>query len=666
MTPRQLTKTLIALAVVTLLAAPVAALAQQKPLKKGKQNTTRAETRRVVLNVSALRPGDSAMLAVEVEIKPGLHAQSNTPSQPALKKYDLVPDPHPAVEFGQPIFPKGEDHDYGQPLGVLNVYTGTVVVHVPFTVKTDAPLGDITLTGTLQYQICNDRICFFKETPGFEIRSKVVPAGTTVAPNEPDLFKGVDVPAPAPAPPLSRGVPPMTRGGPADPLAPSPEPPSDAPAAEAPPTKEMAQASVRAASAGPDSVKIFGSTLGGDDYLLAFAGAFVVGIIFNIVPCVLPVLPLKAIGFYEVSQHNRAKCLAFGAVFSLGVIASFAVLGLLVLVLQWVKWGEMFSNPWFLGVMVTILVLMAFSMFGVFTVNVPTGLYAISPRHDTYVGNFLFGVLTAVLSTPCTFGMFVGLLTWALTQPPAIGMLMMMTVGAGMSSPYLLLSAFPGMARRFPRTGRWSELVKQMMGFLLLGVAVYFAKPWIERLVRPEAFWWALFAIAVGAAVFLVVRAFQFSPRVTPRLVCTVLAAAVVVSSFAAVRQLTVKPYTWQAYSADALAQARQSNRVVLVEFTASWCTTCHTLEALVLNRNIVVRTVNDHEVVMMKADLSADEAPGWTFLEELKAEGVPLTVIYSPGMAEPIQLVGMYTTGDLRAAIERASEATQVASTAP
>ena len=152
-----------------------------------------------------------------------------------------------------------------------------------------------------------------------------------------------------------------------------------------------------------------------------------------------------------------------------------------MVVLRVLNWGELFQQTWFRATIILILLAMAVSTFGVFTVNVPTAIYRFAPRHDTYVGNFLFGILTAALSTPCTFGMFVGVLTWALTQPSWIGMSLITMVGVGMAFPYFLLSAFPEVARRLPRTGPWAELVKQMMAFLLLATAIYFARPFIDR-----------------------------------------------------------------------------------------------------------------------------------------------------------------------------------------
>ena len=139
-------------------------------------------------------------------------------------------------------------------------------------------------------------------------------------------------------------------------------------------------------------------------------------------PCVLPVLPLKIMGFYEAAQHSRRRSIALGAVFSLGLVASFAVLAILVVGLRTLEWGGLFQKTWFTVTIVIVLSAMALSLFGLFTVNLPTGIYQFSPRHDTYVGNFLFGILTAALSTPCTFGMFVGLLTWALRSRPRLAL----------------------------------------------------------------------------------------------------------------------------------------------------------------------------------------------------------------------------------------------------
>ena len=466
------------------------------------------EIKQSAVNYSALRAGSHAIAAVVVEIKDGFHAQSHTPLDPNYIKFEVRPAENASIEFGPVQYPAGKIENYPA-LGKLSVYAGRVVFYIPMTVKPDAKPGPIEITGKLRFQACDESACYPPEQPAFKISTEVVSAEADVKPVERELFSGADEQKAAAT------------------------------------TQPAAGASSTNPAGGPP-IQFTGQTLSPDAKALAFLTAFLVGIIFNVMPCVLPVLPLKAIGFYEVSQHNRGKSIAFGAVFSLGLIATFAVFGLLIFVFKAFDWGGLFTKTWFIALIVVILLGMAVSTFGWFTVSVPTGLYSISPRHDTFLGNFEFGILTALLSTPCTFGMFVGLLAWALSQPAIVGVMILVTVGIGMASPYFILSALPEVARRFPRTGPWAELVKQMMGFLLLLAAVYFARPFIGRIVHGEIFWWIPFAVIVAAAIFLVVRTFQYCRTAMPRIIGAGFAVLLVAGSLKAVTVLTARPFELQ------------------------------------------------------------------------------------------------------------------------
>ena len=169
------------------------------------------------------------------------------------------------------------------------------------------------------------------------------------------------------------------------------------------------------------------------------------GVLFNVMPCVLPVLPLKAAGFTEPREHHRGKsdrCSGWRS--ASGSSRVFGVLAVLVLVLRTITWGELFTNPWFVWPLVVLLVVMAVGMFGVFTSTLPTALYAVDPRHDTYRRQLLFGALTAVLSTPCTAPLLPGAAAVGVDAAGVVGVPAMMMVGVGMAFPYLVLSATPG------------------------------------------------------------------------------------------------------------------------------------------------------------------------------------------------------------------------------
>jgi suppressor for copper-sensitivity B len=571
----------------------------------GRKPTTAPAT----IDMNALHPGDHAVVALIINIAPGLHAQSNTPVDSSSIAFSVKADPNDSVTIGNAEFPKPEMVKY--PIGTLSVFRGRTVIRIPITVKPGAKPGPLTITGKVNYQTCNETACNFPEHRPFSVSTKIVSSDQPTEQN-PEFAAAISSPT------------------------------TIASAATQP-------AGIANNWAGRHGHSFFGIDLAHLTGPIAFAIAFVIGIIFNAMPCVLPVLPLKIMGFYQASNNNRSRSLLLGTVFSAGLIASFGVLAVCIVGLKVFHWGDLFKNDWFTAGICIVLTLMALSTFGFFTINVPSSMYSFTPRHDTYVGNFLFGILTAALSTPCTFGMFVGLLTWALSQPAWLGVSVIMMVGVGMAAPYFVLSAFPEVARKFPRTGPWAEVVKQMMGFLLLATAVYFAQPFLQHFMSSDVFWWTLFGVVAGGGVFLIVRSIQLSNNLPPRAICFSLAVLLVAPSAYLAHRLTEKPYIWKPFSDAALAAARAAGKPVVVDFTAVWCGNCHYIEATSLHDSNVVNAVHKEGVVMLQADVTNTDAPGIGLLDKLNpVASIPLTAVYLPNVAEPRLLDGIYSSDDL------------------
>lgn len=554
------------------------------------------------LDVDALRVGVPATAIVTIRIGDGLHAQSHTPLGESYIPLTLSLSPLPGIVAAEPQYPLGETVTYPQ-LGKLNVYIGQVAIRVPLTIQEDVANGPLTINGKVRLQACNDKSCFPPENISFTIDTTAVgsraKAATASAANAPTTIEATAAP----------GSPTKHSGG----------------------------------------LTVFGVDLTRGGLPLILAAAFLVGIVFNAMPCVLPVVPLKIMGFYEVSQHDRGKSLRLGTVFSAGLVLFFLILATLIVGLHVIAWGDLFKKTWFTVTIVGVLTAMALGTFGFFSVAVPARLYAVSPKHDTYTGNFLFGMLTAALSTPCTFGAFVALLAWTLTQPTWVGFALFTAVGVGMAFPYFVLSAVPEVARKFPRTGPWAEVVKQMMAFLLLATAVFFAQPLISRYLSTTAVWWTLFAVIAAGGLFLISRAFQLSPHFRARLIATAIAVLLVLPSFALVRRLTSRPYEWQAFSQRALDDARVAGRPVVIDFTADWCGNCHWLEATVLHDPKIVSAVRDRNALMLQADVTHDNAPGQPLLTELNPTGsIPFTAVYASPTEKPSTLDGIYNVDDL------------------
>jgi thiol:disulfide interchange protein DsbD len=465
----------------------------------------------------------------------------------------------------------------------------------------------LKISGKIFYQACDDKACFAPQKTPFVVETKVVPASEPVALANTQLFANFD---------------------------------------------PMVFAAGKTVAAEPAIV------IGDDNapkwsLATALAIAFFAGMLFNVMPCVLPVLPLKAASFYEVAQHHRSKTLLLAGVFSLGIISVFAVLSIVIL-FRHRNWGEQFSNPYFAWGIVILMFVMSLAMFGAFAILLPKRVYEFAPRHDSYMGNFGMGILTAVLSTPCTAPLFPPLMLWASAQPRSVGVPAMLMVGVGMAFPYVLLSAFPEMARRFPRVGPWSELVKQMMGFLLLGAAVFFAS---GQLLHGATMWWPMVAVAAIASLYLMGRSVQLSKNALPVAISSVLAVLMLGSTIWIAVFMSTGGVNWTPYSDEALAQARAAHKIALVKFTANWCLNCQTVEATVYHDKNAIQALQEHDVVMLKADLSKEDAAGWPLLKKLNPTGgIPLTAIYAPGSDQPIQISSVYTTQTLLRVLDQIS----------
>ncbi len=215
-------------------------------------------------------------------------------------------------------------------------------------------------------------------------------------------------------------------------------------------------------------------SVGQDAWVIVLGLALIAGMLLNFTPCVLPVLPIKILSL-QAHAKNPTRCFFLGLVFGAGIVAMFAVLGLIMggLVAK-LSWGEFFQYWWANLLLGVIILGMGIGMLGAFTTNLPNWVYMFNPQSDSAKGSFFLGVLTAVLSTPCAGPLLGAALVWAATQPAWLALMMFIIMGVGMALPYVILTANPKWIDRLPRTGPGSELVKQVMGLLMIAAAIFF------------------------------------------------------------------------------------------------------------------------------------------------------------------------------------------------
>ncbi|MFO7588192.1 MAG: protein-disulfide reductase DsbD family protein [Gemmatimonadota bacterium] len=426
---------------------------------------------------------------------------------------------------------------------------------------------------------------------------------------------------------------------------------------------------------------------------LALLFAILGGLILNLMPCVFPVLGLKVLGFVEHAEEGRGGAARQGGAFAAGVLASFWVLGGLLLVLraagESVGWGFQLQSPLFVGAMALLFFLLALVLLGVVEVGaaltrfggigtgkIPSGTRTDpesrkvpspdrAPRKRTF-GSFGAGVLATVVATPCTAPFMGAALGWALFRPPTETMLVFTALGAGMAAPYLAFSLSPSLVERMPRPGRWMESLKQALAFPLLATVVWLA--WVFGLqVGVDGLTGLLAALLlVGLGVWVAGRWGGLDARPRRRVVART--AAIVAGLGAAFLLVRAAGSTdesgieaaavageppaasggvagiWRSWSASAAAEARAAGEALFLDFTAAWCLSCQVNERVVLNTAEIRDAFRTHGVTLMKADWTRRDPAISAALAALGRSSVPVYALYPAGQADPVLLPSVLT----------------------
>jgi len=383
---------------------------------------------------------------------------------------------------------------------------------------------------------------------------------------------------------------------------------------------------------------------------------FLGGMILNLMPCVLPVISLKIFGFIQQAGQSRQKILRSGIAFTLGIFAWFIALALLLIALKAagrdVTWGGFqFTNPYFVLVLSVIVLVFALNLFGVFEISLPQrfsrGLLSTSERKDD-LGSFFQGVFATVLATPCTAPFLGTALGFAFSQSATIILAIFIAIAAGMSAPYLLLSAQPAWLRFLPRPGPWMVHVKQFMGFLLLATLLFLLYVLGAQRGLEGAIWASCFLLVISVACWMkgvfVVPTASAAKRSIVLVIMLVLVlgsgiyfigdkfhSANVASAGSQLRG------DWQAFTPERLQAELEQGHTVFVDFTAAWCLTCKFNEASVLESQDVREAFQRRGIVKMKADWTNGDPVITKLLQQFGRPGVPLYVLYPGKNEEPI-----------------------------
>lgn len=578
---------------------------------------------RTAWSVDRARPGDRLACAVVLDITAGYHINADSGQIKPLVDFKPYPtrvtitSVSEGLTIDPPLYPPAHPVKVEFARDPLMVFDGRTIVYVPITFEKKGFPEKVQVNVTISYQACDNQVCLFPRQVVTAADLPVVVSNEAPQAVNQDLFVGY----------------------------------------------RLATAIGAGNSVG---FSLFGwvfaiNTGTGLGFLLLLFTAALGGMLLNLTPCVLPLIPIKIISLSNAVQ-NQARCFALGLAMFLGVFFFWLILGAAIaLVSGFTATNQLFQYPLFTISVGFIIAVMAIGMCGLFSIRLPSFVYLLNPKQETLGGSFGLGILTAVLSTPCTAPFMGAAAAWAAAQHPFTTLTVFAAIGIGMALPYLLLSVFPEQICKIPRTGPASVLVKQVMGLFMLAAAAYFIGSGVSALLMTppsppgKGYWWAVMGFIALGGLWLAYRTIRIASKNFQRLLFVSLGVILVTSSLYGGMRLTDRgPIDWIYYTPQRFQQAIDQRQVVVMVFSAEWCLNCKALEQSVLTSASVVEQFTRKDVAPIKVDITGNNPQGKAKLQEIGHLTIPLLVVYSPAGKE-IFKSDFYTVDQILAAVNKA-----------
>jgi thiol:disulfide interchange protein DsbD len=378
-------------------------------------------------------------------------------------------------------------------------------------------------------------------------------------------------------------------------------------------------------------------------------------------PCVLPVIALKILGFVKQSGEKPGRVRNLGLVYGLGVLVSFLILAALAIGVQQAgglaNWGDLFRHPKVQLALTVLVTLIALNLFGLFEITLSsraTGAASDLASRQGFSGAFFNGMLATILATPCTAPFLGVALAFALAQSALVIVLFFLTAGIGFAFPFVLLCAQPRWMSWMPKPGAWMEKFKIAMGFPMLATAFWLM--WLSANDESSMLWLGLFLVALALAAWMWGTFVQRGVR--RKGLAAALCVVLLVLDYTFVLRGHSSQIVWQAWSPAAVQEAQRAGHSALVDFTAKSCLTCQINKATSLEIDSTRAKLQQTGAVAFMADYTREDPAIGQELRRHDRSGVPLVLVYSKDAEKPpIVLPPILTPSIVLKALDEAAE---------
>ena len=394
------------------------------------------------------------------------------------------------------------------------------------------------------------------------------------------------------------------------------------------------------------------AAIGGVTLWTAIIGALIGGLILNLMPCVFPVISIKALSVAKSAHGERSVIKREAWLYTAGVIATFLLLTFILLALKAggseIGWGFQLQSPKVVGVLAVLLFVIGLNLLGLFEFG--TSLQNTGSeltQKSGAAGSFFTGALAVVVATPCTAPLMAGAVGYALAAPALVTLAVFMALAIGFALPFLLIAYVPGLLSKLPKPGPWMIRFKEILAFPMLAAAIWLV--WVLSLQAGED--GVLYVLAAMLTAGFAIWCFKRKAGFAKILGAIAVLAAIALPISIYPSQAAIAHET-EAWSAARVSQLQAENRPIFVDFTAAWCVTCKVNEKVVLDQDRTQKLFADTNTAFLIADWTNKDDTIAQELAKYGRAGVPLYLVYNQNSVNPAILPQVLTYDVIKSAI--------------
>lgn len=544
-------------------------------------------------SLSVFHPGSTGYIAVKATIRDGWHINSHQPLDKFLIPTRLLPRLPRGIEALRVLYPEPELAKLEVSDSEMSLFHGIVVFGVIIKIAKDTPPGEYEIANVLEYQGCNNLTCLEPGTVTASVRIRIGTPGETTEAVNTDIFS---------SPPF------VDKDG------------------------NLVRAAGEAGAGGTGGGESFGKTIEEKGMFLTFILIFLGGLALNLTPCIYPLIPITISYFGGQSGGRTSRTFTLSLIYVLGMSITYSALGIAA-AMTGSLFGSALQNTWVVLFIVAMLAGLAASMFGFWEIRMPSFLQRRtgSAKQGGW-GAFFMGLTVGIVAAPCIGPIVLGLLTWVGEMgKPVMGFLMFFTLAWGMGLPLIVLATASGSISKLPRSGNWMIWIKKVFGFILLLMAIYFAKTLLPGSVATAGY----VVVLVAGGLFLgwidlvpgMGKGFGRFRKVLGVLMIAAAAWTLFMPGGPFGRPAGKEGIAFSPYTKEAFTAAERDGRGVMIDFSADWCVQCHELE-LITFTDPAVRSLSKR-LTNLKVDLTKSGEAEKALKKEFGIVGLPTIIFF-------------------------------------